>query len=139
MSWSSSSKVRAPLMDYRVIEFARSLPTAFKYQNGHQKLILKDILFEKVPAAFFNRPKAGFTMPFQHWFRNELKEYVRDNLTRERLKNIPGIHIKRTEEIIHEHMTGKWNRYPQIWKLLVLSQWLSKNQRAAQPELLNAY
>lgn len=138
-SMAFSLEARAPLMDYRVIEFARSLPTAFKYQNGHQKLILKDILFEKVPAAFFNRPKAGFTMPFQHWFRNELKEYVRDNLTRERLKNIPGIHVKRTEEIIHEHMTGKWNRYPQIWKLLVLSQWLSKNQRIAQPELLNAY
>lgn len=138
-SMAFSLEARAPLMDYRVIEFARSLPTAFKYQNGQQKLILKDILFEKVPAAFFNRPKAGFTMPFQHWFRNELKEYVRDNLTRERLKNIPGIHVKRTEEIIHEHMTGKWNRYPQIWKLLVLSQWLSKNQRTAQPELLNAY
>lgn len=126
-SMAFSLESRSPLMDYRVVEFARSLPTNFKYVGGNQKRILKDILFKKVPASYFNRPKSGFTMPFKHWFRNELKEYVMDNLTVDKLKNIPGIHVKRTEEIINEHMTGKWNRYPQIWKLLVLSQWLSKN------------
>jgi asparagine synthase (glutamine-hydrolysing) len=138
-SMAFSLESRSPLMDYRVVEFARSLPTDFKYQGRNQKRILKDILFERVPATFFNRPKAGFTMPFQHWFRNELKDYVMDNLTTEKLKNIPGIHVKRTEEIINEHLTGKWNRYPQIWKLLVLSQWLSKNRNNTKPELLKAY
>nr|WP_276902942.1 asparagine synthase (glutamine-hydrolyzing) [Pedobacter kyonggii] len=127
-SMAFSLESRAPLMDYRVMEFSRSLPTAFKYTNGNQKRILKDLLFDRVPAHMFDRPKAGFTMPFQHWFRNELKDYVMDNLSVENLKNIPGIHLKRTQEIINEHMTGKWNRYPQIWKLLVLSQWLIKNK-----------
>ncbi|MFZ4263635.1 asparagine synthase (glutamine-hydrolyzing) [Sphingobacterium sp. HJSM2_6] len=132
-SMAFSLESRSPLMDYRVVDFARSLPTSFKYQAGNQKRILKDILFEKVPASFFDRPKAGFTMPFQYWFRNELKEYVMDNLTESRLKNIPGIHVKRTVEIINEHMTGTWNRYPQIWKLLVLSQWLLKNKSVVKP------
>ncbi len=127
-SMAFSLESRSPLMDYRVMEFSRSLPTAFKYTNGNQKRILKDLLFDHVPARMFDRPKAGFTMPFQHWFRNELKEYVMDNLSADNLKNIPGIHLKRTQEIINEHMTGKWNRYPQIWKLLVLSQWLIKNK-----------
>jgi asparagine synthase (glutamine-hydrolysing) len=127
-SMAFSLESRSPLMDYRVIEFSRSLPTAFKYTNRNQKRILKDLLFDRVPAHMFDRPKAGFTMPFQHWFRNELKNYVMDNLSADNLKNIPGIHVKRTQEIINEHMTGKWNRYPQIWKLLVLSQWLIKNK-----------
>ncbi|ARS39587.1 asparagine synthase (glutamine-hydrolyzing) [Sphingobacteriaceae bacterium GW460-11-11-14-LB5] len=127
-SMAFSLESRSPLMDYRVMEFSRSLPTAFKYTNGNQKRILKDLLFDHVPAHMFDRPKAGFTMPFQHWFRNELKDYVMDNLSADNLKNIPGIHLKRTQEIINEHMTGKWNRYPQIWKLLVLSQWLIKNK-----------
>ena len=130
-SMAFSLESRSPLMDYRVIEFSRSLPTAFKYTNGNQKRILKDLLFDRVPAHMFDRPKAGFTMPFQHWFRNELKDYVMDNLSVDNLKNIPGIHLKRTQEIINEHMTGKWNRYPQIWKLLVLSQWLIKNKSTA--------
>ena len=135
-SMAFSLESRSPLMDYRIVDFARSLPTEFKYHKGIQKRILKDLLFEKVPASFFDRPKSGFTMPFEHWFRNELKEYVLDNLTNDKLKNIPGIHIKRTEEIINEHMTGKWNRYPQIWKLLVLSQWLSKNKHVNQHEFV---
>lgn len=127
-SMAFSLESRSPLMDYRVIEFARSLPTGYKYKNGVQKRILKDILSEYVPAYLFKRPKAGFTMPFKEWFRNELKEYVLDNLSVSELQNIPGINVQRTHEIINEHLSGKWNRYPQIWKLLVLSQWL-KNQK----------
>lgn len=127
-SMAFSLESRSPLMDFRVVDFVRSLPTSYKYQSGNQKRILKDLLFGYVPASYFNRPKAGFTMPFKHWFRNELKDYVLDSLTRENLMNIPGINVERTQEIINEHMAGKWNRYTQIWKLLVLSQWLAKNR-----------
>lgn len=127
-SMAFSLESRAPLMDYRIIEFSRSLPANFMYKGGIQKRILKDVLYGYLPSEFFNRPKSGFTMPFEDWFRNELKDYVSDNLSKSELEKIPGINVKRTQEIIREHMTGKWNRYPQIWKLLVLSQWLKKQQ-----------
>lgn len=132
-SMAFSLESRSPLMDYRIIEFSRSLPTDFKFYQGSQKRILKDLLYEHVPADFFNRPKAGFTMPFQHWFRKELKDYVQDNLSEKELKNIPGINIPRTLEIIQEHLSGKWNRYPQIWKLLVLVQWLKDQKKQYRP------
>lgn len=137
-SMAFSLESRSPLMDYRIIEFSRSLPSSFKFNYGTQKKIIKDILFNYVPANFFNRPKAGFTMPFQDWFRNELKEYVLDHLTVSELKNIPGINVKRTQEVIQEHMTGKWNRSPQIWKLLVLSQWLKSQKNKSKPEAIFA-
>jgi asparagine synthase (glutamine-hydrolysing) len=127
-SMAFSLESRSPLMDYRVIEFSRSLPTSFKFKRGVQKRILRDILSDFVPQHLFNRPKAGFTMPFKDWFRTELREYVLDSLTETELKNIPGICVHRTMEIINEHLSGKWNRYPQIWKLLVLSQWLKKQK-----------
>jgi len=126
-SMAFSLESRSPLMDYRVVEFGRNLPTSFKYNNGVQKRILKDILYTHVPASLFNRPKAGFTVPFKDWFRKELRDYVKDTLSESELRNIPGINVKRTMEMIDEHLTSKWNRYPQIWKLLVLSQWLKKN------------
>ncbi|MEJ6981357.1 asparagine synthase (glutamine-hydrolyzing) [Pedobacter sp. P351] len=127
-SMAFSLESRSPLMDYRVIEFGRSLPVSFKYRMGNQKLILKDLLFHHVPSSLFNRPKAGFSMPLKEWFKRELKEYVLDNLSKDELKNIPGINVQRTEQIIQEHMTGKWNRSQQIWKLLVMSQWLKSEQ-----------
>lgn len=140
-SMAFSLESRAPLMDYRIIEFSRSLPTHFKYHNGNQKRILKDILYSHLPRELFKRPKSGFTMPFKDWFRNELKEYVLDNLSKSELEKIPGINVKRTQEIIQQHMKGTWNRYPQIWKLLVFSQWLKKQNESPaiilQPELVS--
>lgn len=125
-SMAFSLESRSPLMDYRVIEFSRSLPSNFKFYKGNQKRILKDILFKYLPPSFFDRPKAGFTMPFKNWFRSELKDYVLEKLSKKQIQNIPGIDVDKTLEIINDHMTGKWNRYPEIWKLLVLSQWLNK-------------
>ena len=118
---------RAPLMDYRVVEFARSLPTAFKMQGKIQKRILRDVLFERIPADMYNRPKSGFKVPLKLWFKNELKEYVLDTLNKEGLRTIPGIDAPKAELLIAEHMAGKWNRTQLIWSLLILKQWLQKH------------
>ncbi len=119
-----SLEARSPFLDYRVVEMAQSLPTSFKYQKGNQKRILKDILYRHVPATYFDRPKSGFAMPLEVWFRNDLKELVLSELSLENLNDIPGIHPKIVYKMIQEHMKGEWNHYPLIWKLLVLKQWL---------------
>ncbi|MEZ4793741.1 MAG: asparagine synthase (glutamine-hydrolyzing) [Gelidibacter sp.] len=122
-----SLEARAPLMDHRIVDFARSLPTDFKFYKGNQKRILKDILYESVPEPIFNRPKAGFTMPFQRWFREDLKAYVLNKLNDDALKSIPCIDVDKIKFMIQQHMDGSWNHYPLIWKLLVLKQWLNSN------------
>lgn len=126
-SMAYSLEVRAPLQDHRVVEFARSLPTDFKYNGGNMKYLLKELLYDYVPKPIFDRPKAGFTMPFAHWFRNDLKDFVKDELSKENLAIIPGIKVDTVQKMIDEHMTNKWNRYAIIWKLIVLKQWLSQN------------
>ncbi|MGY0392429.1 asparagine synthase (glutamine-hydrolyzing) [Bizionia sp. KMM 8389] len=122
-----SLEARAPLMDHHIIEFAQTLPTSYKYNGSSQKRILKDVLYQYVPEAIFNRPKAGFTMPFAEWFKNELKEYVLTELNLASLKQIPNIDADEVHKMIQQHMNGSWNRYPLIWKLLVLKQWLNTN------------
>ncbi|MCM4167335.1 Asparagine synthetase [glutamine-hydrolyzing] 1 [Arenibacter antarcticus] len=120
-----SLEARSPFLDYRVVEFGRSLPTSYKFLKNNQKRILKDILYKHVPKELFNRPKAGFTMPLAEWFRSELKEYVLDELSTEGLKEIPGIHIGKVQTIIKQHMAHKANGSYTIWKLLVLKQYLN--------------
>ena len=128
-SMAFSLEVRAPLMDFRVVDFARSIPTNYKYSDNNQKRILKDILYDYVPPHIFDRPKAGFTMPFSVWFRTNLKDYVMSELNDQGLKQIPGIHIDKVKFRIKQHMDGDWDRYPLIWKLLVLKQWLNHNAK----------
>lgn len=122
-----SLEARAPLLDHRVVDFANSLPTEFKYYKGNQKRILKDLLYEHVPKHIFDRPKAGFTMPFERWFKEDLKEFVLSELNDQSLKSIPCIDVDKVKFMINQHMDGSWNRYPLIWKLLVLKQWLKTN------------
>jgi asparagine synthase (glutamine-hydrolysing) len=126
-SMSFSLEARSPLMNHHIIDFARSLPTSFKYDGNNQKRILKDILYNHVPKTIFDRPKAGFTMPFAKWFKNDLKDFVMSELNDDGLKDIPSIDVNEIKFRINQHMTGTWNRYPLIWKLLVLKQWLNKN------------
>lgn len=129
-------EARAPLMDYRVVEFANSLPTKFKINSTlGPKSILKDILFQKIPSQLFDRSKAGFTVPIRNWFKAELKEYVLDNLSDSKLKDIPGIDISNTKKMIESHMLGKFNYASQIWSLLVLNQWLTANKSVYQVEV----
>jgi len=124
-----SLEARAPLMDYRVVEFASKLPTEFKFKGKNQKRILKDVLYKYVPKEIFDRPKAGFTMPFEVWFRKDLKDFVFSELSPTNLKDIPGIRdVNRVIQRIDNHIKGKSNNYPMIWKLLVLKQWLNHNK-----------
>lgn len=126
-SMAYSLETRAPLLDYRVVEFSRAIPTDFKFDKNDQKRILKDILYKHVPKEFFERPKAGFTMPFKEWFKTDLKQFVLSELNEESLKNIPGINVAGVQKCIQQHMDGSWNRYPMIWSLLILKQWLKQN------------
>jgi asparagine synthase (glutamine-hydrolysing) len=132
-SMAYTVEARAPLMDHRVVAFALQLPDQYKFVKGKQKRILKDILYQHVPAHFFDRPKSGFTTPLKNWFRKELKGYVIDELSPCALNDIPGINVSKALEMINEHMTGKWNRSAQIWKLLVFKQWLNNQQTQAKP------
>src|SRR5690606_10108344 len=111
-SMAFSLEARSPLLDYRVVEFARSLPTSFKFKGKNQKRILKEVLYEYVPKHIFDRPKSGFSMPFAHWFRTDLKDYVLTELSDENLKQIPFIHPEIVSSYIKQHMDGSWNRFP---------------------------
>jgi len=126
-SMSYSLEVRAPLLDYRVVEFARSLPTEYKYHDGVMKRLLKELLYDYVPKEIFDRPKAGFTMPFSNWFRDELKSYVLDELNDHNLQLLPDLNIPVVKDRIQQHMNKTKNGYSLIWNLLVLKQWLTTN------------
>jgi len=127
-SMSASLEVRSPLLDYRVIEFARSLPINFRYHHGDKKHILKDLAYKYVPQNLLDRPKKGFEIPFKEWFRKELKSYVYDTITKENLSKVPvDLNIKYILNNVDLHMSRKKNFYSSMWNLIVLINWLNYN------------
>ncbi len=76
-SMLASLEVRAPFLDYRLIEFAYShVPDALK-ATGKERKILSRRLAEKVlPSSLDLRRKQGFTMPLEKWFDGKWGNYM---------------------------------------------------------------
>ncbi len=122
-SMAYSVEVRSPFLDYRVIEYARSLPMHFRYEKGRQKKILRDILKEYIPEDVFNQPKRGFAVPIGNWMRHELKEEFISSLNDEFLYKVPNLDVAKFKRLLKEHMEDNQDHTQNIWKLFVLSKW----------------
>lgn len=122
-SMAYSVEVRSPFLDYRVIEYARTLPMHFKYEKGKQKKIIRDLLKEYIPERIFDQPKKGFSVPIGDWMRSELKEEIMTALDDEFLNKVPNLNVEKFKNLLHNHMNFKENNAPHIWKLFILRKW----------------
>ena len=77
MSMAVSLECRSPFLDHRVVSFASQLPQhALMDEQGRGKVILRTLLERYVPASYWDRPKQGFTPPWEAWCRGSLRERV---------------------------------------------------------------
>jgi asparagine synthase (glutamine-hydrolysing) len=89
-----SIESRLPMMDYRLVEFAISLPILYKIKHGFGKWILRDIYKDDIPKEIlFNKRKRGFDVS-QKLMELGLQDYLIENIlsNRSKLKNF-GIDI----------------------------------------------
>lgn len=126
MSMRSSLETRTPLLAKDIIEFAFALPDKYKIKGKRLKCILKDAFEKRLPDDFAKLPKSGFGIPLDHWFRNELREWVEELLAPERLEREGILDSAYVQEILKEHMSGRVNRKSEIWALLVFETWYGR-------------
>lgn len=122
-SMAFSVEVRSPFLDYRLVEFARTLPVSYRYEKNVKKRILRDILKEYVPESITNLPKKGFSVPMEFWIRNELKTEIINNLSDDFLNLVPNLDVKKIKKMLNQHLEGIDNYSTYIWRVYVLSKW----------------
>ncbi len=76
ISMAYSTELREPFLDYRLVEFAFSLPLNFKIKDGVTKFMLREIASEYLADNLVFSPKRALQTPQREWLGNELKEYV---------------------------------------------------------------
>jgi asparagine synthase (glutamine-hydrolysing) len=122
-SMAVSLEVRVPLLDHRVVEYTAKLPDSLKYRNGTGKYVLKRLLGQYLPTHLIERPKMGFGVPIDRWFRHELKDLLLDYLSPERLKKEGLFDYTFVENRLKEHLSGQVNHHYRLWALLMWEMW----------------
>lgn len=122
---SVSLEGREPFLDYRLVEFAYSLPDHFKIKNGNiQKAVLKEIVHKYVPKNIMERPKMGFGIPIHRWLKNELKWMLEEYFDEAKLKRQGFFNPKVVKNGLKTFIRGDRNiDFQRIWFLLMFQMW----------------
>ena len=78
VSMAHSTELRVPFLDYRLVEFAFSLPMEFKLKNNQGKQILRDVISKYVDKKVTYAPKRPLQTPQREWLGEDLKAYVQN-------------------------------------------------------------
>ena len=123
MSMANSLEVRAPLLDYRVLEFLASVPPHLKLKDGVSKYLLKQSIKRKIPPHILERKKQGFRLPIEVWLKNDLREFVEDLIFSRSFKERGIFSISHIESMWKDFLAGKGEYAHHFWQLIVLEQW----------------
>jgi asparagine synthase (glutamine-hydrolysing) len=123
MSMAHGLEVRVPLIDHLLAEKLIALPGAWKIDRQMPKPMLVGALRGTLPDRVIHRRKHGFTLPFEHWLRDELSVEVETTLL-----NIAGgplssiLNASAVEHVWSDFQHGRtsWSR---PWSLYVLERW----------------
>ncbi len=122
-SMAASLEVRCPLLDHVFCEFATRIPTGWKLQNGKGKRILLDALGDRLPPELLTRPKMGFGVPIDQWFRGPLRDLVHGSLLSRTFLDRGILSADFVHYLLSEHDRGRRNNHHQIYALLMLELW----------------
>lgn len=119
---------REPLLDYRIVEFVSQIPNSIKYKENQSKWLLKRISHKYLPKEMLERPKKGFSVPIDEWFKDDLKAYFLHYLSKERLDR-EGIF--NTQEVIRLRDSYLKNdnekaNVRRLWFILMFEMWYEK-------------
>jgi asparagine synthase (glutamine-hydrolysing) len=120
MSMAVSLEAREPLLDYRLIEFAASLPASMRVQGSTGKAIMKKAMERYLPHDILYRPKMGFVTPVSAWFRADLAEAARGLAASATLARTGWFDMAEVGRIVAAHQAGRRDHGRLIWQFFML-------------------
>jgi asparagine synthase (glutamine-hydrolysing) len=111
MAMRSSLEIRTPLVDRDLLRAVARVPVGLRFA-GPAKRWLREAPRPQVPEALWDRPKRGFTPPFDRW--------LRDGSLPTELAHLPGFRADEVERVKRGFRRGtvRWSR---VWALLVIA------------------
>jgi len=125
-SMANSLEVRVPLLNQTVLEFADTVPHAWKLRGLTTKYLLRRAAKGRLPASILKRGKKGFNMPVAKWLCGPLRALASDMLSEERLKREGLFNPAYVKSLMDDHLARRSDNRKLLWTLLVFELWREK-------------
>jgi asparagine synthase (glutamine-hydrolysing) len=130
MSMAHGLEVRAPFLDYKLVELVAGLPGSAKVSTGATKPLLRALLEGVLPRSAWDRPKHGFEAPVAEWLRTApLREFAEDLLF-----SLEGLCMRLLDRralrgLWAAHAGGQADYRHELWTLVMLETWHRRHAR----------
>ena len=122
-SMAHGLEVRVPFLDPAVVEYATSLPVAYKLEGTRRKRVLIDAHRDLLPPGIADRPKMGFEVPIGEFLRRELRDMFHDVVDRRTIDSFGWLDFDGIHELYQAHCRRQDDYADLLYALLVLCWW----------------
>ena len=130
MTMAASIEARVPFLDHQLAAFVSSLPDGFRVRGLNSKWVLREAGKQLIPDSILARPKVGFRVPVNEWFRGAMRNYLLDHLQGGSSITRPYYDARALDQVLAEHLNGRQNHEKLLWTLLNLEIWHRQYARA---------
>jgi len=123
MTMAASIEARVPFLDHELAAFVSSLPDECRVRGLRGKWILREAGKQLLPERILTRPKVGFRVPVNEWFRGEMRDYLLDHLQSGSSLTRSYYEGQALDQVLAEHLNGRQNHEKLLWTLLNLEIW----------------
>jgi asparagine synthase (glutamine-hydrolysing) len=115
MSMGASVEARVPFIDYRLVEFANSIPSSVKIEKANTKMLIKKLAEKYLPKELIYRRKSGFGVPVASWIKDEhgFGKLVKDVIFDTRKDET--INLNYVRDSYKKHMAGQADASDILW------------------------
>lgn len=125
-SMAVSLEAREPLLDYKLIEFAATLPVSMRIKRGQGKWVMKHALERYLPQDILYRPKMGFVTPISAWFRGPLADEAAALARSPILGGTSWFAMPTIERLAADHRAGRADHGRTLWQLVMLERSMAR-------------
>lgn len=121
-------EARSPFLDHHLLELTARIPGRHLVQRNHRKKILKAALRGIVPDSTLDRGKRGFRLPFDRWFRSDLRGFIEGRLLEAGPAFWEFFDRRGMERFLRGYRESKIDYSDHVWALLCLSEWMEQQR-----------